>query len=378
MRLDRRTLAVGLAILAVVAVVVLASVLHRPRVLPAAAFQGPDPRFAAAKVEDSSPSGMIKPEIDAMQATCDDTAKVEPPAEDRPTPAEIRRLKGCSPMNDYYGVDGRRDLVRARKCAFVALAAEAEEGDSWGSGVLMMIYAKGEGVAQNLPYARRMACIAGYSAMDKVFKLEQIEAHRTDPKAVVDICEDNASGWLSSQCAYAENERRDLEREGRIARLQRGWPAARLAGWKRVVASRTALEEARVGNEIDISGTLRGAFIAREEARLRDFDEALLKDLTLGQLRDGGAAAREADEAMNVVYRQVMTRPVDQFTWPPLEDIRATQKVWLRHRDRWRQFAEASWPGTGDAVVARLTAARRVMLACHLDDPPEALNCDQS
>ncbi|RYF95120.1 MAG: DUF1311 domain-containing protein [Caulobacteraceae bacterium] len=336
--------------------------------------------MAAAPVTQPAPPDTLQPRITAMEAICAASASAEAPATDRPSPIEARQLKDCSPTDDYYGVDERRDALRARKCAFVQLdetRVANYRGGPWGAGVLMMLYAKGEGVKQNLPYARRIACLAGFSQMDVVSLLDAIEETRIDPKAGVDICENIGSGMLGSQCAYEANHRRDLERDGRLARLQRGWPAARRSTWKSVVASRTALEEARIGNEIDTSGTLRGVFIAREEARLRDFDEALLKDLEAGGLKDGSAAAREADKAMNLAYRQVMARTVDDRTWPPNEDVRSTQRVWLRHRDSWRRFAEAYWPGSGDGVVARLTADRRIILRCHLPDPPESLRCER-
>ena len=67
---------------------------------------------------------------------------------------------GCDTRTLYYGDDGQghgRNDAAARHCAYRARAAGNNDAFD-GSGVLMMLYANGRGVARNIPLARRFAC----------------------------------------------------------------------------------------------------------------------------------------------------------------------------------------------------------------------------
>lgn len=315
-------------------------------------------------------------DISAKDVVCRDNAAAEAPASDKPTPAEARTLKDCLSTDFYYGIDGKRDLIKARKCAFVEYE-QGEEGGypgPYGAGVLMMIYAKGEGVKTNFGFARRMACQAGYAEYDIIFKLDEIAARETDPKAPVDICYNISSSWLSGQCAATEGHRLDQERDHRIARLQRGWPASRLETWKSLDRRRAAYEDARIqGGEVDLRALLRTVYAVNVENEVRSQHEALLKRLIKGGSRPRESLAA-ADARLNDVYRQLMG-DTSEFAWPEPDDLRSIQRTWLRYRDDWRAFAEANWPGQGDTVAALLTSARADALTCFAEDRPETLKC---
>jgi hypothetical protein len=313
-------------------------------------------------------------ELRISERLCAQADNAEPPATDLPTAAERKALADCDSADAYYGIEHPRDVIRARKCAFTEIEAGDTDGPS-GAGILAMIYANGEGVTQNLDVATRMACHAGHAPYDIHFRVLAIESKRQQKahRPKLDYCDDLSSGFLGGLCALLDGRRADVARSRRVSRLSRTWAPARRAGWKRVLASAEQFSEARIGAEIDISGTLREAFIVEEQGYVRDFDADLL-----GQLAARGPSStpgdyRRADARMNGVYRQVMKG--NDMDWPPVDGVRDAQRAWLRHRDTWIAYVAREWPGRSNAVAARLTDERTRMLTCLLPGTPARVDC---
>jgi hypothetical protein len=303
-------------------------------------------------------------------ATCAKYRKVEPPAADRPTSAQLAALKDCDSADDYYGITGPGNGVRARQCAFVEMARGENDGPS-GAGVLMMIYANGQGAKPNLPYAIRMACTVGgapFEVQGRISALEgRMKGEGTD--TAFDYCDDVTSGYASGRCAMIGARVRDHQREGQIAALGRGWTPAQKAAWGKVIAAETAYADALANGEVDLSGTLRGVFALEAQGDIKDGTLGLLEALD-GKAMDkaGPGEFQRSDAALNAAWKKVTAFGFEDFGTVTKEGVRTTQRAWIRYRDAWSAFAGLSWPGMGETAADYLTKERTNALLCLIGD----------
>lgn len=307
---------------------------------------------------------------------CGPWGKVAPPKQDMGSaPA------GCDAQALYYGTDGKgtgRDYVAARHCAYRQPRdgdALLQEGDVFGgSGILMMLYANGQGVKRNIPLAKRFACEYGGAPAEVSGRLAHLDAIAagTD-KAPIDICDDITSGMMSGFCANRDAGFTAVARNGRWGALQAKWTPAQRDAWRAVRKAADDYFESASTEEVDMSGTARGAFAAeaREALEIALFDAVTRFD--------GGARPTQkatdfagADKSLNATYKSTMAKLTagrgdgmfgDYGTIGP-DGVRETQRAWLRYRDAWVRFAALRWPGTpADAWKAWLTTERTRALA---------------
>jgi uncharacterized protein YecT (DUF1311 family) len=312
----------------------------------------------------------------AHDAACQPWAKTPIPTQDiGKAPAD------CDAEALYYGRDGKgtgRDVVAARHCAYrqrgTGAQVESQSEVFGGSGILMMLYANGEGVKRNIPLAKRFACEYGGAPAEVDGRLEHIDAiaRGTDQKAM-DICDDITSGLMAGFCARRSADVARFERDQRWKTLQAAWTPAQREAWGAVRKAADDYFELVSSEETDMSGTARGAFAVEARERL---DIALLDAV---KRFDGGARPTQkagdfarADKALNATYKTTLAKLVaglgdgmfgDYGTIGP-DGVRQTQRAWLRYRDAWVRFATLRWPGTpADAWKAWLTEERTRALA---------------
>ncbi|WGM38409.1 lysozyme inhibitor LprI family protein [Caulobacter sp. NIBR1757] len=303
-------------------------------------------------------------------ADCARYRKVEPPAADRPTAAQLAALKTCDSADAYYEITGPGDAVKARHCAFAEMARNENDGPS-GAGVLMMLYANGRGVEQNLLYAARMACTVGGAPFEVQGRLAALEARMkgegTD--TAFDFCDDVTSGYAAGLCASISARQQDLQRGLRLAELGRDWTPARKAAWDRVIGAETAYADALSEGEVDLSGTLRGVFALEAEGEIKTGALGLLEALdskALDKAAPGQLAA--SDAALNAAWKKVTAHSFEDFGTVTKEGVRNTQRAWLKYRDAWTAFANLSSPGMGEATADYLTKERTNALLCLIGD----------
>ena len=215
---------------------------------------------------------------------CAQVIGAEPPAADRPSPAQARELEGCNSEALFYGIGQASNLVAARRCAI--LEREEENGQDLpyfsGTGILAVVYANGQGAARKLTVATHMACgmdDAVAATQSRVMHLGKLMAASVS-RPPFDICDDATSGASGGQCAAHDAELQDQARARAFASLQRGWAKARLVAFARAPASARAYADAV--HELDCYGgtgatdcSIRGAqrdldrFLAKIEALLR-------------------------------------------------------------------------------------------------------------
>ncbi|MCE3289939.1 MAG: hypothetical protein K0R83_1951 [Caulobacter sp.] len=303
-------------------------------------------------------------------AACAKYRKVEPPAADRPTAAQLAALKDCDSADAYYAINGVEDLVKARRCAFAEMARNENDGPS-GAGVLMMIYANGRGVKPNLPYAMRMACTVGGAPFEVEGRLASLEGRMAGEGngTAFDYCDDVTSGYAAGRCAMIGARVQDHQRATRIAELGRGWTPAQKAAWDRVIAAETAYADALANGEVDLSGTLRGVFALEAEGDIKDGTLGLLEALD-GKAMDkaGPGEFQRSDAALNAAWKKVTAFGFEDFGTVSKDGVRTTQRAWIKYRDAWSAFAGLSWPSMGETAADYLTKERTNALLCLIGD----------
>ncbi|MBL8261921.1 MAG: DUF1311 domain-containing protein [Xanthomonadaceae bacterium] len=307
-------------------------------------------------------------------AACREWAKIAIPKQDiGSAPAD------CSAQVLYYGRDGKgegRDYVAARHCAYRQPRegdALLESGDMFGgSGVLMMLYANGQGVKRNPALAKRFACEYGGAPAEVSGRLGHID-DIADGGEPMDICDDVTSGMMMGFCARRTADFAKVGREPRWRALQSAWTPAQRAAWAPLRKAADDYIQLVSREETDMSGTARGMFSA--DAR-ESLEIALLDAVTRF---DGGdrptqkaADFARADKTLNATYKDTMAKLAagsgdgafgDYGTIAP-DGVRETQRAWLRYRDAWVRFAALRWPDTpADAWKAWLTTERAQALA---------------
>ena len=304
----------------------------------------------------------------ATEATCKRLAGREPPAADRPTPAQSRALKSCDSERLYYGVGRAPDYAAARLCAFAE-----EDGDNQdvfgGPTILMQLYANGlGGVRRDLDTATAYACALDGAPAETEGRIEHLQAMRREraPKRF-DYCDDITSGLAGGFCSARDAEIAAPGRDGRLraatARLPGGraqWPAARKAF--------DAFVDAHGSGEVDQSGTARASFVIEEEDKTRGRFVSDLEALAAGRwTRFTAADARAADVALNAAYRKTLAHIAghpDEVGTIKVDEVRQAQRAWLAYRDRFVAYARAARPElAAEAVITRLTRLRTAQLA---------------
>ena len=320
------------------------------------------------------------------EAECRKWANVQIPQQDIGTPPA-----GCDTPSLYYGVDGQgrdKDFVAARHCAYKA----PKDGDSLlqngsmfdGSGVLMVLYANGQGVERNIPLAKRFACEYGGAPAEVEGRLEHLDAiaNGTD-KEHFDICDDITSGMMMGACSYRAAKFDRVIRNERWAALQAGWTSTQRSTLTALRKAADTYFDSASREEVDQSGTARGLFVTEAYEAL---DIALLNDVE--RFEKGPRPSEKAgdfapaDKLLNATYRSTRAALDAKEKADKADDIwiygevtsdgvRETQRLWLPYRDAWVAFAATRYPDTpADAWRAWLSNSRAKALT-EIVDPDD-------
>ncbi len=291
------------------------------------------------------------------------------PAADRLSPAQAAALKDCDAEALYYGQGTARDIVKARQCAILS-AQGANDDDNFFSGkaILMQIYANGLGVPKNLTLATQLACSIESAPAENDGRVMHLQSLMTKPESKpFDLCDDITSGYAGGQCTARDSIATAASRDKAIAAVAARFPATSKPAFADLRKAMDAFAKAHGEGEIDLSGTLRGAFVIEAEDREAD---QFLQDLT--RLADNkwpkgdhaGAAAQ--DTRLNSDYKSAMsacTAAKTNMSTVKADDVRAAQRVWLTYRDAWVHFAATAAPSVpADAVTERITRLRALQL----------------
>ena len=301
-----------------------------------------------------------------VERACSKVAAVDFPSTDRPSVEEERALKGCESETLYYGIGMPADLLRARACAFLELDAGRNLGLS-GAGILMMVYANGKGVPRNLDVAMATVCRRmDQGRYEKEARVRHLQSMRDHPSEI-DVCDDITSGLMHGACTAHADRVHAIERGRRLSVAVANVPAAARKDFTALEAAARRFFDARVKNEVDLSGTSRAAFSIAERSALDDGFVDLLEKA--GEGKAPAASARELAESqakLDAVYAKLMKGPGPDDFWGTVtrDGIRATQLEWLRYRDAWVIFGRRLLPRSSKEGWSNLLTKQRVeMLA---------------
>jgi hypothetical protein len=310
--------------------------------------------------------------------TCHRSESIQIPRADLPATADLLRLASCDSKTLYYGFAQKPDYVRARECAYLQ-RADGSRNPISGSVVLAMIYANGAGVNRNLPLATKFACEAGGAPAEidaRIGHLEAMAATAGAPREPFDFCDDITSGHMQGVCAGIAATFSDVRRGKEIARIAVAYTTEQQAALAALQHAAANYFNEHATNEVDLSGTGRGAFWIQDiqgswDGFLRD-----LQTLEGGQLpaADTGAAER-ADARLSATYQRVLAKPSlrDQPLaqlpppWMPViggtisrQGIRTDQGLWLSYRAAWLHLAALRKPALAPSAVRLWITGQRL------------------
>ena len=236
------------------------------------------------------------------------------------------------------------------------------------AGVLMMLYANGQGVKRNLQLARKAACEAGGAPMELSGRLHHLA--ELGPNERIDYCDDITSGMMMGYCSRIAADKSADGRERALAALTASWTEQERSAFLRLRRQADAFMGARSTKEVDQMGTARNAMSIGEEETQKDAFYADLKAFEGGKLpRFSEAQYDEIDRELNAVYRKLRSQPDPQFGTVTMADILATQRLWLRYRDAWVEFGKLRYPEVpAHAWRAHFTRQRTAMLKDLLEE----------
>ncbi|WP_288381308.1 lysozyme inhibitor LprI family protein [uncultured Massilia sp.] len=298
-----------------------------------------------------------------VEAQCKVLTAKSYPAAHRAPAAEQGKLAGCVATKLYYGIGTPVDHVRARQCALAATEEQLPFQED--KGVLMMVYANGQGVPRDYALARKAACEAGGAVAETALRLEHLaEMEAGRDRKPIDVCDDATSGYMGGWCASVANDLKEQKRGAGFARLIAPWSAPQKQAFARLETRAHDFFEQRSTEEVDLSGTARAAFTIEEEARQREDLRASVAAFEKGALpRDGDAEFARLDARLNAVYKQLKALPEPQYGTIRFDGVQRTQRSWLAYRDAWVAFGKVKYPQvSANAWRAYFTRKRIAML----------------
>jgi hypothetical protein len=146
----------------------------------------------------------------------------------------------CDPLALYYGITGKPDYAAARRCALAEWRSNYKfEDDAQMSDLaaktLLMIYANGDGVPQDVDRAIRIACAdepspPGDSWWDQ-FVADLLEV-KADPKHRYDFCaEDKPGKMVMYECEWIRDSSAESKSGARLAHAMASWTPAQKAAY---------------------------------------------------------------------------------------------------------------------------------------------------
>ena len=295
-----------------------------------------------------------------------------------PDPQPEDQLRNCDSEALYYGFDGAPNPSAALECAYYQRAhPNPAIGDPFaGPGVLTMLYANGQGVPRNYNLAIRFACENPWAAEAEMeLRIAHLERLRdTGDTSKFDLCDDITSGLEQGACEDVDQKFAGTKRRRELDKISSGWPPEVKQAFKALQQAEAEFEDARTANEVDLSGTGRAAFALAEQGRLRDQFLINLKRFAKGDIPAASPAKHQAVERrLNAVYREVQESPESAWKFGTIKPsgIRDTQRVWLKLRDQWIDFARLAYPKLSSArVTTQITRLRLHQLLLFAPEPP--------
>ena len=267
-------------------------------------------------------------------------------------PIAPAQLPTCNETQLYYGLGNPPNYPAALQCGWYQRAhPQTSSGNMfYGPGVLTMLYANGLAVPRNYDLAIRFACENQWAAPAEMeYRIGHLEYLRdgAQPATPFDLCDDATSGLSDGTCTNIRTSTRDAQRDRTIAALVATLSPAARAAFPALQAAEADFEEARVRNEVDLSGTARGAFALEEQAKLRDQFLINLQRFSRGDIPAVPPQELSGlDLRLNQTFQQLQQAPAARWQYGTVkpDGIRQTERKWVSMDDAWVVFSRIAWP----------------------------------
>jgi hypothetical protein len=282
---------------------------------------------------------------------------LQPP--DLPGPLSPTQLRTCDEQALYYGFSTPPNYPAALQCGWYQQAHPQNTVGNmfYGEGVLTMLYANGLAIPKDTQLAIRLACQNSWAApaetQGRVAHLEALATSHAQT-AKFDLCDDITSGLSMGSCEMIRSSFADPVRTKKLQAISSKFPAAIRPAFLTLQAAESAFEDARTGNEIDLSGTARAMFAIQEQTKLRDQFLINLQRFGTRDIPPASSADLATLEArLNTTYQQVLALPPSVWqdgTIKP-QGIRTTQQTWQALTQAWLNFARLAYPDLSPARI---------------------------
>ena len=228
-----------------------------------------------------------------------------------------------------------------------AIAADERNDDGYTPNDEMkavIAVANGWGVPRNRKRATALICRAqDLGGAGRSDLLRPLTAPGNAEKPFL-FCDCVSSGRLSGACDSYYQDRLKQTRDKKLAAMTAVFTAEQKTAYDKLRQAAEAYIESHGSEEVDLSGSLRGAFYANEVGSMQ---HGFFDDLTAfeqGKLPPKDDFA-EADKMLNKAYNDLLkdTDWSARGTVTP-DGVRATQRLWLKYRDAWAAFVTLRYP----------------------------------
>jgi len=298
---------------------------------------------------------------ESSQKICEQVANLPYPAADRPTSKDLKDLDKCRPYDLYYGFEEPANPQKARLCAYDEMDKPREEGPFGGKAILMTIYANGVGAKRNFDLALKLACkIEGAPAEieGRVKHLAELRVQNWQGNTF-SLCDDATSGYLAGSCADHANKFALIKRDKKLGRIQSKWTGADKKEYSILKKVADQYFDIHAENEVDQSGTARAALSIADTSSQEENFQKTLEMLESGKLpKYSNMQFIDADTKLNTIYRQIQKRVDPEWGTVKKENIKTTQRAWIKYCDSWVKFCRKKYPGFEDSIKTYLTMKR--------------------
>jgi uncharacterized protein YecT (DUF1311 family) len=303
---------------------------------------------------------------ETIPEACKPVKKLAVPEDQMPSMKDRDKLQKCSSEALYYGIGTPADPLMARHCAVLEDETRNELVFS-GSAILMMVYANGNGAAQDYELALHFACEVDGAPAEVEGRVAHLVKLKTDAvkKPNFDFCDDITSGFMMGHCASHQARMAKPKTEKAAAELRSQLSPAEQRAYDSLRTAANNYFFSRSREEVDLSGSARAMFITEEEENLKKSLTESLAILSGSKVPE--ATEKEADAAdkgLNAAYAKLKGTTEIGGGTVSYDGIKKTQKLWLKYRDAWVAFAKVKQPTLSKfAVLKWQTEKREKMLA---------------
>lgn len=301
--------------------------------------------------------------------SCYGTDKTPIPPNVLPTPEIAKSLAKCSSVDFYWGIHVPTDFAKARHCAFLEREKKNDDNQLGGTGLLMMIFANGDGVERNLDLAIRFACeYEGDGSGAIVDQLKRLKEENWKGKDF-DICDFSSTSFQSAHCGHLTEQIQEIERHQKLTNLMKSWGDLDSKAFKVLEKAFDSYVQAHSENEVHCGGNAWCAvFSIEQRTRLNDDFFSNLNSVESGQFpRFTKKEFIRIDQELNSIYletREKFKKDDKDNMYASVTDmgIKETQRAWLKYRDSWVSFAKQRYPKVAEESWKAWLTKKRIKI----------------